>query len=157
MPSHAELVALVERLMSGAEDDEAEGLLERLREHLPHPALAELIYWPEQVADFPYPEPTAEQVVAFATAYRPRPLSEAELGNVLGRILGQREGTEASREDVYRLADTRPKFDWDSALAWARLKGWPGERLATRILSGALEQDPDYQRWLAELFEADVE
>jgi hypothetical protein len=157
MPSHAELVALVERLMGGVEEDEAERLLDQLREHLPHPALPELIYWPEQVPEFPFPDPTAEQVVTFARAYRPRPLPEGELADVLGRLVSQEEEAEPSREDLYRLADTRPQFDWDSAVAWARRQRWSGAELAARICSEALERDTAFQRWLAQVFEAEVE
>jgi hypothetical protein len=157
MPSHAELVGLVERLMTGVEDDEAERLLDQLRELLPHPALAELIYWPEQVPEFPFAEPTAEQVVAFAMAYQPRRLSEVELAGVLGRLVGQEEGTPPSREDLYRLEDTWPKLDWASAIAWARVQKWSGAELAARICSGGLEGDPDYQCWLVQVSEAEME
>jgi hypothetical protein len=156
MFSHAELVTLVEQLMAGTAEDEAEALLDQLREQLPHPALAELIHWPEQVPGFPYAEPTPEQVVAFALAYRPRPLSQAELGEMLGRWIDCK-GPEPSQEDVYRLVDTVPGFDWTSAVNWARFQQWSGTELATRIRAGELERDHDYQGWLADVAETEVE
>jgi len=58
---------------------------------------------------------------------------------------------------VYRLEDTVPKFDWTTAVNWARFRMWSGAELAARILSGKLERDPDYQHWLAEVFETEVE
>jgi hypothetical protein len=157
MLSHADLVTLVERLMAGTEEDEAEAILDQLREQLPHPALAELIYWPEQVPGFPYAEPTAEQVVAFAAAYRPCPLSEVELTEMLSRWIDQEDRPGLAVEDVYRLADTVPKFDWESAVNWARFQKWSGAELGARIRSGELERDVDYQGWHSDVFEADVE
>jgi hypothetical protein len=159
MLSHEELVALVERLTGGDVDEaEAEKILGRLREHLPHPGLAELIYLPEQVPGFPHPEPTAEQVVDFAAAYHPRPLSDSELAELLTRLIGEgEEPCDLGAEELYRLADTFPGFDWDPAVSWARLQCWSGAELAARVRSGELGRDPGYRGWLAGVFEAEVE
>lgn len=63
--SRAELVAIVERLMQGEDDDEETfRLLETLSRHALHPAVSDLIYWPEE-------DLTAEEIVERALAYRP--------------------------------------------------------------------------------------
>ncbi|MGI5337934.1 bacteriocin immunity protein [Streptomyces sp. CA-181903] len=61
-----ELVALVRRVMDadGATEAEDDALVALLERHVPHPAITDLIF-------HTHPEPTAEQVVAAALAYRP--------------------------------------------------------------------------------------
>jgi hypothetical protein len=62
----AELIALVEKFQRGEIDEAVEGAaVEALRFSTGHPNVLGLIFYPEE------PEPTAEEVVDQALAYRP--------------------------------------------------------------------------------------
>ena len=154
----AELVALVERLVNGTADEaEGERILAQLQENLPHPALSDLIFWPDRVPDFPYRDPTAEQIVEFASVYQPRPLSEVELAALFDRLIHEAESLPVEGEDLYRLGDTLPGRDWEAAVSWARLNGWSGEEVARPLQSGEVERDPEYRTWVSQVFDGDLE
>jgi hypothetical protein len=158
MLSKAELVALVERLMDGTADEpEGERILDQLQENLPHPALSDLIFWPDRAPGFPHREPTAEQIVEFASVYQPRPLSDVELAALFDRLIRGGESVTVEGEDLSRLGDTLPGRDWEAAVSWARSKGWSGEEVARRLRSGELERDPEYRAWVAQVFDSDFE
>ena len=65
-----ELIELVERIMraEGADEAEADALVDRFEASVPHPAASDLIFYPD--AHFGH-EPTAEEVVDRALSYRP--------------------------------------------------------------------------------------
>jgi hypothetical protein len=154
----ADLVALVEKLKEGdADEAEGERTLDLLRQSLPHPALSDLIFWPDRVPGFPHSEPTAEQIVEFASAYQPRPFTDRELAGLFDRLIRGGESSTVEGEDLYRLGDTLPDSDWEVAVSWARLKGWSGEEVARRLRSGELERDPEYRTWVAQVFDPDYE
>ncbi|MFI1539830.1 bacteriocin immunity protein [Streptomyces anandii] len=69
--THAELVVLVDRIMSGeGTEEEHAKLVRRLERNVPHPRVSDLIYWPRH-AGFDKDGLTAEEVVEAALAYRP--------------------------------------------------------------------------------------
>lgn len=64
--SREELVDLVRRIRSGeGTETEQEDLLALLEANVVHPAVSDLVFWPET------PNPTAEDIVDEALAYRP--------------------------------------------------------------------------------------
>ena len=158
MLSKAELVALLERLMNGTADEaEGEGLLDQLQQNLPHPALSDLIYWPDRVPGFPHSDPTPDQIVEFASVYQPRPLSDVELVALFDRLIRGGVSATVEGDDLYRLGDTLPGRDWEAAVSWARSKGRPGEEVVRRLRSGELERDPEYRTWVTQVFDSDFE
>jgi hypothetical protein len=64
--TRAQLVPLVARIMSGKYSSEADQIedVRRLERAVPHPAVADLIFWSK-------PELTPDEVVDEALAYRP--------------------------------------------------------------------------------------
>ncbi|MFE7779232.1 bacteriocin immunity protein [Streptomyces sp. NPDC057445] len=61
-----ELIRLVERIMEfEGTEEEQDALIDKLEQSVAHPRVADLIFHPEG------DEPTAEQVVDLALAYRP--------------------------------------------------------------------------------------
>jgi hypothetical protein len=158
MLSKADLVALVKQLKDGAADEaEGERILELLQQNLPHPALPDLIFWPDRAPDFPHSDPTAEQIVEFASVYQPRPFADEELAALFDRLICGGESPTVEGEDLYRLGDTLPDRDWEAAVSWARAKGWSGEEVARRLRSGELERDHEYRTWVAQVFDSDYE
>ena len=66
-PSRAELIALVTRIMMAeGTEDEINEMITQLEENVPHPAVTDLIFYPEGDED-----PTPEEVVDTALAYEP--------------------------------------------------------------------------------------
>jgi hypothetical protein len=62
----AKLVELVQAVMNGTpSEEEGHAYLSLVQRYVPHPAVSDLIYWPKNG------EPTAEQVVDVALAWRP--------------------------------------------------------------------------------------
>ena len=62
-----ELIAIVRRIMDAdGTESELDALIDTLDSNVPHPGVTDLIFW-SQDGD----EPTAEQVVDAALAYRP--------------------------------------------------------------------------------------
>ena len=62
----AKLIELVQALMNGTPSEEEDhAYLSLVQRYVPHPAVADLIYWPKNG------EPTAEQVIDEALAWRP--------------------------------------------------------------------------------------
>jgi hypothetical protein len=136
------------------DEAEMEQILGDLQDHLPHPALSELIFSPEQISGFPHSNPTAEQVVDFAAAYQPQVLSDDELTALLDRLI-RSPATVLEEEESYRLEDSLPGYDCYFPIRWARLKGWSGAELLKRIRSGKLERDEVYQDWAADVRETE--
>ena len=63
----AELIAIVRRIMDAdGTESEIDALITTLESNVPHPSVSDLIFWPQDGV-----EPTAEQVVDVALAYRP--------------------------------------------------------------------------------------
>lgn len=62
-----ELIAIVQRIMDAdGTESEIDALIDTAESNVPHPGLTDLIFWPQDGH-----EPTAEQVVDVALAYRP--------------------------------------------------------------------------------------
>ncbi|GBF75677.1 putative e9imm peptide [Paenibacillus sp. 598K] len=63
--SKEELVELVDKIMNDAgTEEEIDAMIDELRQHVPHPSVTDLIFWPEE-------ELTAEEIVERALDYRP--------------------------------------------------------------------------------------
>ena len=70
--SRDELVALVQRILDGDDaEDEQDRLVRTFEQSVVHPGASDLIYWPERRADGSWPEPTADEIVDAALAYKP--------------------------------------------------------------------------------------
>lgn len=69
--TRADLIALVERILSGegTEEEQAE-LVRALERNVPHPRVIDLVYWPRQEG-FDRDDLTAEEIVDAALAYKP--------------------------------------------------------------------------------------
>lgn len=62
-PTKEELVRLVERIQNAdGTEEEIDAMIDRVQASVPHPALSDLIFYPEE-------EMTAEQIVEVALAY----------------------------------------------------------------------------------------
>jgi hypothetical protein len=69
--ARAELIALVERILSGEGTEEEQAELRRtLERNVPHPGVINLIYWPRHEG-FDRDELTPEEIVDAALAYKP--------------------------------------------------------------------------------------
>ncbi len=77
MPTRNELVELVRRIMAaeGESQEEADALVEEFRRSVPHPDADELIFYPDRHFGG---EPSPEEVVDAAMAYRPTEVGPAE-------------------------------------------------------------------------------
>ena len=70
--SREELVAIVQRILDGEGTEEEQDRLVRLfEESVTHPGASDQIFWPNRRADGSWPEPTAEEIVDAALAYKP--------------------------------------------------------------------------------------
>lgn len=70
--SREELVAIVQRILDGEGTEEEQDRLVRLfDESVTHPEASDLIFWPKRYPDGSWPEPTADEIVDAALAYKP--------------------------------------------------------------------------------------
>lgn len=69
-----QLVALVEQILAAIEtgtDAEQDRLVQTFRQSVAHPAASDLIFWPKRLPDGSWPDPSPEEIVDEALAYRP--------------------------------------------------------------------------------------
>jgi hypothetical protein len=129
----SELVALVRQIQDAPADPGVDVWLERLKAAVPHPAVADLIFWPPGNVEL-----SADEIVDRALAYKPQMLDEGKLVEVLAKFI-KTAGGGLQHDDLWRLVrENLPSFEPNSLAHFARAARLEAGELLARIRNGAI-------------------
>ena len=149
-----ELIAIVQRLLTGEEKSEAGQVraLEILKANFEHPAPSDLLYWPDQVPGFENEEPTAEEIVDFGLSYQRRIIPREELIRLVEMNMASFNDwkTQLDGDTFHLMSENLKGFEPNHLCLWGRKRGLDAAELVDLAQGGDLHSNPDFQRSLAE-------
>ncbi len=146
-----ELVGLVRRVMEAdGTEDEIKASLRLVQANVEHPAVSDLIFWPDQVPGFGNPNPTAEDVVDFALGYQRRILPRDNLVRIVQGYMHPRELQDNDQDAFALINENLPGFEINYLTDWGRRRGLTAAEVVDGALDGTILADPEFQRELAD-------